>query len=154
MSIACGILLLLLAGIFLGKNSSKKHTPKDNKDSVEVSVCNDSIIELIPTISIDSLAKLGIEVMLWAESLDDFESLHNIKLYRNKTVPGISFQSKEKIEFPKLWFEQKGKMELLLYSWNEGHNHLEYLLKNKDKKFVVIGSYNDKEFQGALFEYN
>lgn len=115
-----------------------------------------TVKETVPTISLNSLANLGIKIILWMESPKDFEALHNAKLYRNKTVPVIYFQSKEKIRFPYLWFEKKGEMELVLISWGwneEKRNHLEYLLSNKDKKFVVIGCYNDKEFEGILHEY-
>lgn len=134
--------------IYNPPSQDDKKMPKQTETEVQTTEEVQTISEEVPTISLDSIKKLGIDITLWAESPEDFEKIHMVKLERYKYIPIIYFQTKEKIEFPSnIWFqpkEGKEKLALLLYSWNEGNNHLEYLLKNKDKKFVVIGCYNDK----------
>lgn len=105
--------------------------------------------ESVPTISLDSLAKLGIEVMLWAESNESFEKLHNVKLERisYSTHSFIANMSGSMGEFD--WTVTK--------QWMKWQGNKIELFTNYGNRFVVIGTYATLEekliFSGYLYKY-
>ncbi len=129
------VLLAVLGGC-LSKNNKEKDTTTEIKSSV-------------PSISIDSLSTLGIDVTLWAESKESFEKLNNVKTERVawSIHSFIASMAGSMGEFD--WAATKQYMK-----WQGNKTEL---FSNYGNRFVVVGTYATLQdrliFSGYLYKY-
>lgn len=139
--------LFIMGYVYFSPEKEKSKLISNNIE--QTTIKEQSVEKAIPSISIDSLSRLGIEITLWTEGNEPFEKLYNVKLERvsYSTHSFVANMSGSMGEFD--WTVTK--------QWMKWQGNKIELFTNYGNRFVVIGNYatlNDKLiFSGYLYKY-
>ncbi|MFA7717645.1 MAG: hypothetical protein WC875_02935 [Candidatus Absconditabacterales bacterium] len=125
----------------------------DNNQRISAKTNTFKNISELPTISLDSLSKLNINITLWAESKEDYEAL------TKDTLERVNFATCEFIadmsgSYDFVWSAMKKYMK-----WISNGSKMKMFDHQSGEKFVVIGFYYNSpdakslHFTGDLYKY-